>query len=70
VFGLFIAGFYSLLSLGVEIPYVPSSMAGAGTWVAAYAATRVLMPVRIAIVLGLTPVIARMLGRSPPPSPA
>lgn len=70
VFGIFLIGFYSVLALGVQIPWVPASVATAGTWAAAYAVTKVLMPVRIAIVLALTPLLARLLGRSPPPSPA
>jgi hypothetical protein len=67
LFGLTIAGFYAAIQLGWD---ANGATATAGTIGAAYVATRMTQPIRIAATLVLTPFIARALGRSPSePSP-
>ena len=62
VFALVLTGFW----VAIEHGFRPEGMAaGTGTVVAAYAATKVLSPVRIGITLVSTPLIARLLRRAP-----
>jgi hypothetical protein len=62
-FGLFfsvLAGFAIAIQSGVE---VESASGGAGVLGAAYVATKVTQPVRIAVTLVATPAIARLVRR-------
>ena len=54
VFGTTLMGAYTLISLG----FVEEGEGGAGVWAAAYVLTQLTKPVRIAIVLGLTPLVS------------
>nr|WP_217917537.1 hypothetical protein [Myxococcus sp. AM010] len=57
IFGLVIVGFYAAIEFGFE----PSSTGEkAGSWAAAYAASQVVKPLRLAAVFVLTPLIARI----------
>ncbi len=60
-FGLFVAvliGFAVAIRSGVE---VKSTAGTAGTWAAAYVATKLTQPVRILATLGLTPIVMRVV---------
>lgn len=62
-FGIFIltwTGFAFAIQNGFE---VESVTAGAGTWAAAYVATKLTQPIRIGATLLLTPIVARLFGR-------
>jgi hypothetical protein len=64
-FGIFIltwTGFAFAIQNGFE---VQSATAGAGTWAAAYVATKLTQPIRIGATLLLTPIVARLFGRRP-----
>lgn len=69
IFGLSIATFSTLLSLGFEV----EGAAGAtGTLAGAYLATQVIKPIRIAATLALTPLVATWVARvrgQPVPAP-
>lgn len=55
IFGVSIVGFATLIKFGVE---VDGAGGEAGTWGAAYLATQVIKPIRIALTLALTPLVA------------
>ncbi|WP_241757814.1 FAM210 family protein [Myxococcus landrumensis] len=57
LFGVVLAGFYVAIELGFQ---PASAGAKAGTFAAAYAATQVVKPLRLAAVFVLTPLIARI----------
>lgn len=59
-----LSGFWLAIRYGID---VGSSAAQLGTLGAAYAATKLLQPVRIAATLLLTPMIAYALGQRPAP---
>jgi hypothetical protein len=60
IFGLVLAGFWFAIRIG----WRPESAAGsAGTLAAAYIATKVTQPLRIAATLVLTPIAARVYER-------
>lgn len=55
VFGLTIVGFFVAISAGYEVEGVVGQ---SSTWFAAWVATKVTQPIRIAVVLALTPIVA------------
>ncbi|WP_240359232.1 hypothetical protein [Pyxidicoccus trucidator] len=57
IFGLVIVGFYAAIQLGFQ---AESTGEKAGSWAAAYAASQVVKPLRLAAVFVLTPLIARI----------
>ncbi|WP_164001098.1 hypothetical protein [Pyxidicoccus caerfyrddinensis] len=57
IFGLVIVGFYAAIQLGFQ---AESTGAKAGSWAAAYAASQVVKPLRLAAVFMLTPLVARI----------
>jgi hypothetical protein len=60
IFGLVLVGFATAIELG----FSPSGVTGsAGTWVAAYAATQLTKPLRIAATFFITPVLGTLLRR-------
>ena len=60
VFGVVFAGFVVAIELGFQ----PEGVAGqTGKWGMAYVATQLTKPLRIVVVLFLTPVVARVMGR-------
>jgi len=60
IFFLVIFGFWAAIRFGWQ----PDSMAGdVGVWTAAYVATKVTQPLRIAATLAVTPFIARVYER-------
>ena len=60
VFGVVFAGFVVAIELGFQ----PEGVAGeTGKWGMAYVATQLTKPLRIVVVLFLTPVVARLMGR-------
>ena len=61
LFVLVFLGFFVGISLGRE---VEEGSQGAGTFVAAYVAAQLTKPIRILVVLTLTPLIARLLPQS------
>lgn len=66
-FGIFIltwTGFAFAIQNGFE---VESTTGGAGTWAAAYVATKLTQPIRIGATLLLTPFVARLFGKRPAP---
>ena len=66
IFLLSIGGFWIAIRAGVD---VGSSVAELGTLGAAWAATKLLQPVRIALSLVLTPPIAHLIGKRRPAGP-
>ena len=58
-------GFAAAIGLGFD---VSSAGGNAGTWTAAYLATKVTQPLRIGATLFLTPLLARFLRRKKPPT--
>jgi hypothetical protein len=58
VFALVLVGFTVSIRTGFQ---VEGAAAGAGTLAAAYVATKVTQPLRIAATLALTPIVARVL---------
>ena len=73
VFGLTIVGFFIAISAGYEVEGVVGQ---SSTWFAAWLATKVTQPIRIAVVLALTPIVAaawhkirpKTVGTVPPPA--
>jgi hypothetical protein len=60
IFTLVLGGFWFAITLG----WNPQGLAaGVGTFTAAYLATKVTQPLRIAATLALTPVVAAIYGR-------
>jgi hypothetical protein len=57
IFGLAIVGFYAAIQFGFQ---PDSTGEKAGSWAAAYAASQVVKPLRLAAVFVLTPLIARI----------
>lgn len=57
IFGLVIVGFYAAIQLGFQ---AETTGAKAGSWAAAYAASQVVKPLRLAAVFVLTPLVARI----------
>lgn len=70
IFGLTVVGFYVAIKSGVEVDGVVGE---SSTWFAAWVATKLTQPIRIAIVLALTPFVAmvwhRVRGRALPGVP-
>lgn len=69
-FGIFFltwTGFAFAIQSGFE---VEGAAAGAGTWGAAYLATKLTQPVRIGATLVLTPLVARLFGHRKKAPPA
>ncbi len=64
IFGLVLAAFAVAISLGVE---VEGATAQAGVLGAAYVATKLVQPLRIAATLALTPLVAKVLRRRKTP---
>jgi hypothetical protein len=60
VFGLTIVGFYIAITAGIEVEGVVGE---SSTWFAAWVATKLTQPIRIAVVLAATPVIAAVWHR-------
>ncbi len=60
IFGVVLGGFMLAIQAGVD---VKGAAQGAGTFAAAYIATKVTQPVRIAATLALTPLVAHALER-------
>ena len=60
IFVLVLVGFGLAITFGFD---VASAGAVAGTWGAAYVATKLTQPLRIAATLVVTPVVVRLLGR-------
>lgn len=60
IFALALAGFAGAIGLGVQ---VESAAGGAGTFAAAYVATKLTQPLRILATALLTPLVARLLRR-------
>ena len=54
-----IVSFWAAINAGVE---VDGAAAGAGTWAAAWVATKLPQPLRIGVTLVLTPVVAKVFG--------
>ena len=73
---VYFAIFFAVLGgfwLGIRFGWRPTSVAGsAGTLAAAYIATKLTQPIRIAVTVVITPIVAklyeRMRGRSTPPN--
>ena len=65
IFALTLVGFALAIQAGFQ---VESATAGAGTWAAAYVATKVTQPLRIAATLILTPLVANVFSRFKRPS--
>lgn len=69
IFGLTWAGLSACFAFGLELGFELEGMsASAGAIGTAYLATQVLKPFRILATVALTPLIARLLGRSPSPA--
>jgi apolipoprotein N-acyltransferase len=66
IFFLSIGVFWSLLRLGVRLPWLDGVGGDASTLLAAYLATKVLMVPRAILTLAVTPVLAKKLGKAPP----
>ena len=70
VFGITVVGFYVAIKSGVEVDGVVGE---SSTWFAAWVATKLTQPIRIAVVLALTPFVAmvwhRVRGRALPGVP-
>ncbi len=63
IFAVVLVGF----ALAIQFGFRPESTAGrAGTWGAAYVATKVAQPLRILATLALTPLVAQVLRRLRP----
>ena len=68
IFFLVLGGFTLAIRLGFR-PEEGSATGWAGTMAGAWAATKLTQPLRILGTLALTPFIARIVRRTPPPSP-
>ena len=64
IFGGTIVAVWAAINAGFE---VEGAAAEGGTWLAAWAATKLTQPARIAATLVLTPIVARFVGRKPAP---
>ena len=84
IFGVSLVAFYALLSVGVDLDPIiakvvglwggdveawKGSTAGTGKVVLAYAATKLIQPLRIALFLVLTPIVVRFTRKAPAVSP-
>lgn len=65
IFGLVLAGTYLALRFGFRPEGVAGNLAGLG---AAYAFTKLTMPIRLLVTLGLTPIVARLVGHRAKPA--
>jgi len=65
LFGLVLGGAYLAWRFGFRPESVSGNLAGFG---AAYAFTKITQPVRLLATLGLTPLVARLVGRRPRPA--
>lgn len=54
-----LVSFWAAINAGIE---VDGAAAGAGTWAAAWVATKLTQPVRIGVMLVLTPIVAKLFG--------
>jgi hypothetical protein len=63
IFALVLVGFVLAIQLGVK---VQGAGATAGTWAAAYIATKITQPLRIMATLAVTPLVMRLLPRRKP----
>jgi hypothetical protein len=63
IFAVVLVGFVLAIQLGVE---VQGASATAGTWAAAYIATKLTQPLRIMATLALTPLVMRLSPRRKP----
>ncbi len=63
VFGLTFASVAALVHLGLDWPWLTEQTGGAGPLVAAYAVTKLLTPVRVAVVAAILPAAARVRDR-------
>lgn len=64
IFFLVLAGFAAAMSQGIAVAGVDlNGASGLGVLGAAYVATKIAQPVRIAATLALTPLVAFLLGR-------
>jgi hypothetical protein len=66
IFALVLFGFAAAISMGV---HVASRAMTVGTWGAAYVATKITQPLRIAATLVLTPVVMKVLRLKKRPRP-
>lgn len=66
IFAVVLVGFVLAIRMGFE---VEGAGATAGTWAAAYVATKVVQPLRIMATLALTPLVVRFIPRRKPPDP-
>lgn len=64
VFGLTFVSVAALVHFGVDWPWLAEKTGGAGTLVAAYAVTKLLTPVRLAVVAAVLPWAARVRDRA------
>ena len=58
IFGLVLLGFWMAIATGLTSD---GALQGGGSLLAAYAATKLTQPLRIAATIGLTPLVARVL---------
>ncbi len=65
LFGLVLGGAYFAWRFGFRPEGVGSNLAGFG---AAYAFTKLTQPIRLLVTVGLTPLVARLVGRRPRPA--
>ena len=63
IFALVLVGFVLAIQMGIT---VRGAGATAGTWAAAYVATKLTQPLRIMATLALTPLVMRLLRRKNP----
>ncbi|MBM4393459.1 MAG: hypothetical protein FJ090_20235 [Deltaproteobacteria bacterium] len=63
VFGLTFVTVAALVHMGVDWPWLAEKTGGMGTLVAAYAVTKLLTPVRLAVVVAVLPWAARVRDR-------
>jgi hypothetical protein len=63
IFALALIGFATAIRMGVN---VHGAGATAGTWAAAYVATKVTQPLRIMATLAVTPLVMKLLPRKKP----
>lgn len=71
VFAATLAASAALVEFGLDWPWLEEQVGGAGTWMGAYLITKATMPARVALVVALAPLVARLrvrlLGRAPAP---
>jgi hypothetical protein len=63
IFAIVLLGFVLAIRMGIT---VQSAGAAAGTWAAAYVATKLTQPLRIMATLALTPLVMKLLPRRKP----